>query len=249
MFDAANRLSQQVVTAAIMLVLLSFAACAGTTSAEAPASQSATQAAEPSTELSPSSMEDPAPSEETPSDEASPFDSESASATGGPTENSGSGDETDVPPDDESSAAPRPTLDPGQDSGRLLKLSDFRSVSPEDAEFSDNSFEVAGKLYDGIGGLVRNCGEEYPVTLELRPGMKFQKLSFDVGQDQNNSEDPDQVLIARVVGDQEEYVTTKKTTIAQRAHVDAAIAGMVSVKILLYMDEKIVRARVASWLS
>lgn len=144
--------------------------------------------------------------------------------------------ETPEPTNSGQSPTTKPTLGP-EDAGRKLKVADVHSVEPSGTQIKDDIFKVGQTEEAGMGVTVEQCGDGEPVTLELRLGLSFSKLSFDFGQELNASEDSDQILVARVEGDDEDFLKSAKTPLKSKNHVDADVKGVAAAKIKLYLDK------------
>jgi len=207
-----HSVTRSLVASALLLSLVS--ACGGEPPLPPPEPQTtlvSTASAQPTEPTS-------SPSESSPS--ASPTSTEFEEQTEDPTEE----------------PSTKPTLGP-EDAGRDLKVADVHSVEPSGTELKDDIFKVGSSDAQGMGVKVEQCGDSEPVTIELRLGLAFKTLRFEFGQELNATEDSDQTLIARVEGDDEDFIKSAKATLKNRNSVEADVGDVAAAKIKLYLDD------------
>lgn len=148
---------------------------------------------------------------------------------------------TSVAPDthDDFGSAPEtgaPSVLPQPEVGSPLTLSDFFNPT---SGWSENSFDVAGRTdVKGIGGSEIRCGDaSEDSALELRLQNKFDQLEFSVGQS-DWSERPDQRLVVRVLGDNEQ-LDVDRLDFNEMKDFTVSVADRNAVRIEFFLDDEI----------
>lgn len=173
----------------------------------------------------------PDPASPTATDTSVPPAAETTEATGDPT-----GVVTDSTAS-LSSPEPAPSSEPAsittELAGTSLGLTDAHGVI---GEWEEDRYEVVDRSdVEGLGVPVTSTIQSSSVQLEYRLANRFSTLSLTVAQ-ANNSQDSNQDLTVRVLGN-EEQIGIQKVAFNKVGRLELDITGVNALKLRLYLDE------------
>lgn len=129
--------------------------------------------------------------------------------------------------------SPTPGVLPSEAAGRPLTLSSIFSA-PDG--WRDGRFDVADrKQVSGIGGLIRDCGESYQQTLELRLANNFKRLKLEFGQS-NSSPSSEQTMQVQV-NTNGQYRDLKSAKLNVVAAMDIDVQKVNALKIIVMLKD------------
>jgi hypothetical protein len=176
-----------------------------------------------------------------PSSSASPVAVQASTAVSSPAP-SDTATPTDVPSTEDSSTTTpeegetgeptdKPAVLPPEAANKPLPLS---SIFKYPDGWRDGRYDVADrKQATGIGGELRDCGDSYTQTLELRLANNFTRFKLEFGES-NSSESSDQILQVDANG---QYRDQKTVKLNQIAAFDLDVAKVNALKIIVSLKE------------